>query len=51
MGRAGHGHRRWQHVPGRSGVVDLDMFGALMLNRVGGEIDDNDIVKVDEIAL
>jgi hypothetical protein len=31
--------------------VDLDMFCALVLNRVGGEVDDTDIVIVDESAL
>jgi hypothetical protein len=31
--------------------VDLDMLGALMLNGVGGEVDDADIVTVDESAL
>jgi hypothetical protein len=31
--------------------VDLDMLGVLMLNGVGGEVDDADIVIVDESAL
>jgi hypothetical protein len=31
--------------------VDLDILGALMLNVVGGEVDDANIVKVDESAL
>jgi hypothetical protein len=31
--------------------VDLDMLGALILNRVGGEVDDADVVTVDESAL
>jgi hypothetical protein len=31
--------------------VDLDMLSALMLNRVGGEIDDADVITVDESAL
>jgi hypothetical protein len=31
--------------------VDLDMFSALMLNRVGGEIDGADVITVDESAL
>jgi hypothetical protein len=30
--------------------VDLYMLGALMLNRVGGEVDSTDIVAVDESA-
>jgi hypothetical protein len=31
--------------------VDLDMFHALVLNGVGGEVDDADVVIVDEGAL
>jgi hypothetical protein len=31
--------------------VDLDMFHALVLNEVGGEVDDADVVAVDECAL
>ena len=31
--------------------VDLHMFGALMLNRVGGEVDGADIVAVDEAGI
>jgi hypothetical protein len=31
--------------------VNLDMIGALVLNRVGEEIDDTDVVTVDESAL
>jgi hypothetical protein len=31
--------------------VDLDMLGALILNEVGGEIDDADVITVDENAL
>jgi hypothetical protein len=31
--------------------VNLDMIGALVLNRVGEEIDGTDIVAVDESAL
>jgi hypothetical protein len=31
--------------------VDLDMLGALILNKVGGEVDDVDVVTVDESAL
>jgi hypothetical protein len=31
--------------------VDLDMLHALVLNGVGGEVDDADIVTVDECAL
>jgi hypothetical protein len=31
--------------------VDLDMLGALMLNRVGGEVDDTDVITVDESDL
>jgi hypothetical protein len=31
--------------------VDLDMFRALVLNGVGGEVDDADVVIVDEGAL
>jgi hypothetical protein len=31
--------------------VDLDMLGALILNRVGGDVDDADVVIVDESAL
>jgi hypothetical protein len=30
--------------------VDLYMLGALMLNRVGGEVDSTDVVAVDESA-
>jgi hypothetical protein len=31
--------------------VDLDMLHTLILNRVGGEVDDADIVTIDESAL
>jgi hypothetical protein len=31
--------------------VDLDMLHALVLNGVGGEIDDADVVAVDEGAI
>jgi hypothetical protein len=31
--------------------VDLDMFHALVLNGVGGEVDDTDVVAVDEGVL
>jgi hypothetical protein len=31
--------------------VDLDMLGALVLTRVGGEVDGTNIVIVDECAL
>jgi hypothetical protein len=31
--------------------IDLDMFGTLMLNRVGREVDDADVVAVDESGL
>jgi hypothetical protein len=31
--------------------VDLDMFRALVLNDVGGEVDTADVVAVDEGAL
>jgi hypothetical protein len=31
--------------------VDLDMLCTLVLNRVGGEVDDADVVAVDESAL
>jgi hypothetical protein len=31
--------------------VDLDMFGALVFNRIGGEIDGIDVVTADECAL
>jgi hypothetical protein len=31
--------------------VDLDMFCALVLNGVGGEVDDAHVVVVDEGAL
>jgi hypothetical protein len=31
--------------------VDLDMFHALVLNEVGGEVDDVDVVAVHEGAL
>jgi hypothetical protein len=31
--------------------VDLDMLHTLVLNWVGGEVDDTDIVVVDESAL
>jgi hypothetical protein len=48
--RAGHGHHRWPRVPAQS-EVDLDMFRALVLNGVGGEVDGADVVTVDECAL
>jgi hypothetical protein len=32
-------------------VVDLDMLRALVLNGVGGEVDDTNVVAVDEGAL
>jgi hypothetical protein len=31
--------------------IDIDMFGALMLNRVGREVDDADVVTVDKSGL
>jgi hypothetical protein len=31
--------------------INLDMLGALMLNRVGGEVHGTDVVAVDERAL
>jgi hypothetical protein len=31
--------------------VDLDMLCTLVLNRVGGEVDDADVVAVDESVL
>jgi hypothetical protein len=31
--------------------VDLDMLGALILNKVGGEVDDADVVTVDGSAI
>jgi hypothetical protein len=31
--------------------VDLDMLGVLVLNRVGGEVDDTDVIVVDESDL
>jgi hypothetical protein len=31
--------------------VDLDMLHTLMLNRVGGEVDDANVITVDESAL
>jgi hypothetical protein len=31
--------------------VDLDMLHTLVLNGVGGEVDDVDVVSVDESAL
>lgn len=31
--------------------VDLDMFGALMTDRVGGEIDGGNIVTINECSL
>jgi hypothetical protein len=31
--------------------VDLDMFHAVVLNGVGGEVDGADVVAVDECAL
>jgi hypothetical protein len=31
--------------------VDLDMFRALVLNGVGGEVDDADVIAVDEGVL
>jgi hypothetical protein len=31
--------------------IDLDMFHALVLNAVGGEVDDMDIVTLDKGAL
>jgi hypothetical protein len=48
--RIGHGHHRW-HVFPHKVEVNLDMFCALVLNEVGGEVDDADIVTVDEGAL
>jgi hypothetical protein len=32
-------------------VVDLDMLYTLVLNRVGGEVDDTGVVTIDETAL
>jgi hypothetical protein len=31
--------------------VNLDMFGALVLNEVSGEVDDANVIVVDECAL
>jgi hypothetical protein len=31
--------------------INLDMLGALVLNGVGGEVDNIDVVAVDECAL
>jgi hypothetical protein len=41
--RAGHGHHKVE--------VDLDMFRALVPNRIGGEVDGTDVVVVNESAL
>jgi hypothetical protein len=39
------------HVFPHKMEVDLDMLRALVLNGVGGEIDDADVVTLDEGAL
>jgi hypothetical protein len=39
------------HVFPHKVEVDLDMFHALVLNGVGGEVDGADVVTVDECAL
>jgi hypothetical protein len=39
------------HVFPHKMEVDLDMLHALVLNGVGGEIDDADVVTLDEGAL
>jgi hypothetical protein len=28
--------------------INLDMLGVLVLNRIGGEVDDTDVVAVDQ---
>jgi hypothetical protein len=35
----------------RKVYIDIDMLCALVLNGVGGEVDDADVVTVDESAL
>jgi hypothetical protein len=35
----------------RNVYIDIDMLCALVLNGVGGEVDDADVVTVDESAL
>jgi hypothetical protein len=42
------GHRRQRHARGRKLEVDLHVLRALMLHRIGGEVDRTDIVAVDE---
>jgi hypothetical protein len=39
------------HVFPHKVKVDLNMLSMLMLNRVGGEVDDTDVVTIDEGAL
>jgi hypothetical protein len=39
------------HVFPHKMEVDLDMLRALVLNEVGGEIDDADVITLDEGAL
>jgi hypothetical protein len=48
--RAEHGYHRWPRVPNKV-EVDLDMLRALLLNGVGGEVDNTDVVVVGEGAL
>jgi hypothetical protein len=47
---AGHGYHQWSRVSDKV-EVDLDMLRALLLNEVGGEVDNADVVVVDEGAL
>jgi hypothetical protein len=46
----GHGYHRWPRVPDKV-EVDLDMLHALLLNGVGGEVDNADVVVVGDSAL
>jgi hypothetical protein len=39
------------HVFSHKVEVDLNMFHMLVLNGVGGEIDDANVVAVDDVAL
>jgi hypothetical protein len=51
---ATHSQTKWRSISTcfiRKVEVDLNMLHTLVLNMVGGEVDDADVVAVDECAL
>jgi len=43
------GHHQWELAPKQS-EIDLNVFGVLMLNRVGGHVDHIDVVDQGSTA-